>query len=433
MSILFSNATVVTMDDAQPVLEKTYVSVRDGKIAAVSATRPSGSYDRVVNCAGKVLMPGLVNAHTHLPMTLMRGFAGGHNLQDWLNNYIFPTEDKLDSRSIRAGTGLALAELIASGTTTVADMYYFCDDIIDEVIDAGVNANIARGVTCFAPCEDPANYPPCQELAAVAERWNGHNNGQIKVDASIHGEYTSYNAPKLWEYLARFAADHGLGMHVHLSETKSEHEECIGRHGMTPLQVLDQYGVFARGGLAAHCVWCSQADYELMAKRGVTAVHNPVSNLKLGSGVANVPAMQRAGVNVALGTDGMSSNNSHDLFEEIKLTAILHKGTQLDPMVVTPWETLKMATVNGAKALGRKAGVVAPGYDADLILLDFDRPHLIPCHDVVENLVFATRGSDVVMNMARGKVIYENGRYFTLDLSRIKSEVSKYALPKLFD
>ena len=169
-----------------------------------------------------------------------------------------------------------------------------------------------------------------------------------------------------------------------------------------------------------------------MARRGVTAVLNPVSNLKLGSGVADVPAMQKAGVNLALGTDGMSSNNSHDLFEEIKLTAILHKGTHLDPMAVTPWEALKMATVNGAKALGRKAGVVAPGYDADLILLDFDRPHLIPCHDVVENLVFAARGSDVVMNMARGKVIYENGRYTTLDLNRIKSEVANYAMHKLF-
>ena len=432
MSILFTNATVVTMDDTQPVLEKAYVAVRDGKIAAVSASRPNGAYDRVFNCAGKVLMPGLVNAHTHLPMTLMRGFGGGHDLQDWLNNYIFPTEDKLDARSIRAGTGLALAELIAGGTTTVADMYYFCDDIIDEVASAGINGNIARGTTCFAPCENPANYPACRELAATAEKWNGYNNGQIKVDVSIHGEYTSYQAPELWKYLARFAADHGLGMHVHASETKSEHEECVSRHGMTPLQVLDQYGIFDHGGLAAHCVWCNEADYELMAKRGITAVHNPVSNLKLGSGVADVPALLKHGVNVALGTDGMSSNNSHDLFEEIKLAATLHKGTHLDPMTVTPWEALKMATANGARALGRKAGVVAPGCDADLILLDFDRPHLIPCHDVVENLVFAARGSDVVMNMARGKVIYENGRYFTLDLNRIKSEVANYALPKLF-
>lgn len=432
MSILFTNATVVTMDDRQPVLEKAYVSVQNGQIAAVSQARPNGTYDRVFNCAGKVLMPGLVNAHTHLPMTLMRGFAGGHDLQDWLNNYIFPTEDKLDSRSVRAGTGLALAELIASGTTTVADMYYFCDDIIEEVAAAGINANIARGTTCFAPCANPASYPPCQELAALAERWNGYNNGQIKVDVSIHGEYTSFQAPELWKYLAKFAADHGLGMHVHVSETKSEHEECVSRHGMTPVQILDHYGVFDRGGLAAHCVWCNQGDYELMVKRGITVVHNPVSNLKLGSGVADVPAMQKAGVNLALGTDGMSSNNSHDLFEEIKLTAILHKGVHLDPMAVTPWETLKMATVNGAKALGRKAGVVAPGYDADLILLDFDRPHLIPCHDVVENLVFAARGSDVVMNMAKGKVIYENGRYFTLDLNRIKSEVNGYALKKLF-
>ena len=432
MSILFTNATVVTMDDSRKVLTKAYVAVQGGKITAVSENRPNGTFDRVFNCAGKVLMPGLINAHTHMPMTLMRGFAGGHDLQDWLYNYIFPTEAKLDDRSIRAGTGLALAELIASGVTCVADMYDHCDAIIEEVVASGLSGNISRGTTCFESAANPADLSACQELREITEKWNGCNNGQIKVDASIHGEYTSFQAINLWEYMADYAAQHGLGMHVHVSETRSEHEECLARHGKTPIQVLSSHGVFDRGGLAAHCVWCTPEDYAIMAEKGITCVHNPVSNLKLGSGVANVPAMLSAGVNVALGTDGPSSNNSQDLFEEIKLAAILHKGTQHDPMAVTSWEALKMATVNAARALGRKTGMVAPGYDADLILLDFDRPHLIPCHDVVENLVFAARGSDVVMNMARGKVIYENGRYFTLDLNRIKTEVAQYALPKLF-
>ena len=432
MSILFTNATVVTMDDGRKVLNRAYVAVQGGKITAVSENRPNGAYDRVFNCAGKVLMPGLINAHTHMPMTLMRGFAGGHDLQDWLYNYIFPTEAKLDDRSIRAGTGLALAELIASGVTCVADMYDHCGAIIEEVVSAGLSANISRGTTCFETADRPADLPACQEMREITEKWHGYNNGQIKVDASIHGEYTSFRAMNLWEYMADYAAQHGLGMHVHVSETRSEHEECLARHGRTPIQVLTSRGVFDKGGLAAHCVWCTPEDYAVMAEKGITCVHNPVSNLKLGSGVANVPAMLAAGVNVALGTDGPSSNNSQDLFEEIKLAAILHKGTRHDPMAVTSWEALKMATVNAAKALGRKTGMVAPGYDADLILLDFDRPHLIPCHDVAENLVFAARGSDVVMNMARGKVIYENGRYFTLDLNRIKTEVAQYALPKLF-
>ena len=221
-------------------------------------------------------------------------------------------------------------------------------------------------------------------------------------------------------------------MHVHISETKSEHQECIARHGLTPIQELARHGVFDVRSVAAHCVWTTPEDWSLMAEKHISVVHNPVSNLKLGSGVADIPGMLAAGLNVALGTDGVSSNNSHDMFEEIKLAAILHKGVTLDPMAVTPVQALEMATVNGAKALGRHTGRVALGYIADLILLDFRRPNLIPCHDTAENLVFAARGSDVVMNMARGRIIYENGQFLTLDLDRIRREVEEYALPKLF-
>ena len=187
------------------------------------------------------------------------------------------------------------------------------------------------------------------------------------------------------------------------------------------------------GGTAAHCVWVTDEDMDLMARRNITAVHNPVSNLKLASGVARVPALLEAGVNVALGTDGVASNNSHDLFEEIKLAAILHKGVSGDPAAVSALQALEMATVNGARALGRTdTGVIAPGKTADLILLDFTRPGLTPCHDVYENLAFSARGSDVVMNMARGKVIYENGTFFTLDLEDIRARVEGYALPRIF-
>ena len=429
MRTLFANARVVTMDG--PVLSDAFVAVEGQKILSVSADRPQGTFDRVVDCTGKVLMPGLVNAHTHVPMTLLRGYGKG-DLQTWLNDYIFPAEAKLDGRAVRAGTGLALAELIAAGVTSFADMYYFCDEIIEETVAAGLSANISRGTTCFAPLDDPASYPACAEARELIDRWHGYGDGQIKIDLSIHGEYTSFLAPKLWDYLARLAADHHLGMQVHLSETKSEREECLARHGKTPFQVLDSHGVFPFGGLAAHCVWCSDEDFALMAKRGVAAVHNPVSNLKLGSGVARVPAMLRAGVNVCLGTDGVSSNNNHDLFEEIKLAAILHNGLARDPEAVSPLQALEMATSAGAKALGRKAGKVVPGYDADLILLDFDHVSLTPCHDVVANLVYSARGSDVVLNMARGNIIYENGTYYTLDLDRIRAEVAGYALPKLF-
>ena len=433
MSILFEHVTAVTMDPAAPVLHDAFVLVEGTAIAQVGQTRPQGQFDRVVDCTGKVMMPGLINAHTHLPMTLMRGYGVGHDLQHWLNDYIFPAEDKLDSASVQAGTQLALAELIAAGVTCVADMYYFCPHIAQAVADSGLSANISRSVTCFAPVDDPADYYACRELRELEQQWNGYDGGRIRVDASVHGEYTSFSAPKMWEYLGQYAADHRLGMQVHVSETYSEHEECKARHGgKTPLQILDDYGVWQAGGLAAHCVWVSRDDMEGMVRRGVTAVHNPVSNLKLASGVAPVPRLLQAGVNVALGTDGVASNNSHDMFEEIKLAAILHKGVNRDPMAVTARQALEMATVNGARALGRNTGVIAPGKDADLILIDLTRPELTPCHDVEENLVFSAHGSDVVMNMARGKVIYENGSFLTLDLEDIRARLKDYALPRIF-
>ena len=415
------------------MLHDAFVLVEGTAIAQVGQTRPQGQFDRVVDCTGKVMMPGLINAHTHLPMTLMRGYGGGHDLQHWLNDYIFPAEDKLDSASVQAGTQLALAELIAGGVTCVADMYYFCPDIAQAVADSGISANISRSVTCFAPVDDPENYYACRELRELEEQWNGFDHGRIRVDASVHAEYTSFATPNMWEYLGRYAADHKLGMQVHLSETRSEHLECMARHGgKTPFAVLDDYGVWQNGGLAAHCVWVSQDDMEGMVRRGVTAVHNPVSNLKLASGVAPVPRLLEAGVNVALGTDGVASNNSHDMFEEIKLAALLHKGVSRDPTAVSARQALEMATINGARALGRNTGCIAPGRDADLILLDFTHPGLTPCHDPEENLVYSAHGSDVVMNMARGKVIYENGSFLTLDLEDIRARLKDYALPRIF-
>ena len=432
MSVLFQHVTVLTMDPAQPLLKDAYVAVEGTTISFVGTTRPQGEFDRVVDGAGQVLMPGLINCHTHVPMTLMRGYGGGCDLQHWLQEYIFPAEAKLDERAVAAGTALGLAEMIATGTTCIVDMYMKTGTIAQQIMDAGISANLSCGGLYFG---DPKDFSPdkcsdCRNQEELMQQWHGAGEGQILVDASIHAEYTS-SAP-LWQWTADFAQKNKLGMHVHISETKLEHEQSLQRHGKTPLAILDQYGVWERGGTAAHCVWVSDEDMDLMARKHVTAVHNPVSNLKLGSGVARVPKMLEVGVNVALGTDGVSSNNNADLFEEIKLAAMLHKGVSRDPMVVTAHQALEMATVNAARALGRNTGVVAPGKVADLILVDFNRPNLVPCHDVEENLVFAARGSDVSMNMARGKIIYEKGEFLTLDLEKIRSEVEHYALPLIF-
>ena len=432
MSVLFENVTVLTMDPARPLLKDAYVAVEGTLITSVGLERPQGDYDRVVDGAGQVLMPGLINCHTHVPMTLMRGYGGGHDLQHWLSDFIFPAEAKLDERAVAAGTALGLAEMIASGTTCIVDMYMKTGAIARQVMEAGISANLSCGGLYFGDPGDfsPDACPDCRNQVELWEQWHGAGDGQILVDASIHAEYTS-SAP-LWQWTADFAQKNKLGMHVHISETKLEHEQCLERHGKTPVAVLDQYGVWERGGTAAHCVWVSDEDMAIMAQKHITAVHNPVSNLKLGSGVARMPEMLKAGVNVALGTDGVSSNNSADLFEEIKLAAMLHKGVNLDPEAVTARQALEMATVNAARALGRNTGAVAPGKTADLILVDFTRPELTPCHDVEENLVFSARGADVSMNMARGRIIYEKGEFFTLDLEKIRSEVEGYALPLIF-
>ena len=433
MSILFEQVTVLTMDGSRTILKDAYVAVEGEKISYVGTQRPQGNFARVISGKGKVLMPGFVNAHTHIPMTLMRGYGGGTNLQTWLHDYIVPAEAKLDGRAVAAGTALGLAEMIATGVTCIADMYMHTGTIARQIVDAGLSANLSCGGVYFGAAEDfsPASCNDCKNQQVLTEHWHNVNGGQIRVDASIHGEYTSNAA--LWRWMADYARDKGLRMHVHVSETTSEHQDSLKRNGLTPLQALDKYGVWENGGIAAHCVYTTPEDWALMKRKDITAVHNPWSNLKLGSGVAPVPDLMKAGVNVALGSDGMSSHNSADLFSDMKLAACLQSGVRRDPMAMSAWDVLEMATVNGAKALGRTdTGCIAQGYVADLILVDFTAPNLMPCHDAAESLVFSAQPHNVWMNMARGKIIYENGAYLTLDMERIRTEVEKYAVPRIF-
>ena len=430
MSILIHNCTAALMDEAGTVLPGAFVAVEGTQITYVGAQRPQGSFEEEIDGEGGVLMPGFVNAHTHVPMTAMRGYGDGNNLQDWLHNYIFPVEARWDDRAIRCCTDLGLAEMIASGVTCIADMYGHSPAIAQEVAAAGISANLSVGGVQFTDDFNPDTHNDCRVQRELTEQWHGYNDGQILVDASVHGEYTSHQ--QLWRWMAGYAREHGLGMHVHISETRSEHEECLARHGKTPIQVLNDYGVWDGRAIAAHCVWTTPEDWAVMAEKGVSAIHNPMSNLKLGSGIAPVPAMKKAGVNVCLGTDGVSSNNCTDFFGDLKIAAILHNGAGCDPLALLPIDALRMATANGGRALGRKTGVIAEGYTADLILVDFSRLNLTPCHSVLSNLAYAAHGSDVRMNMARGRVIYKDGDFLTIDIQRVKREVADYALPLLF-
>ena len=430
MSILIHNCTAALMDEAGTVLPDAFVAVEGTQITYVGTQRPQGSFEEEIDGEGGVLMPGFVNAHTHVPMTAMRGYGDGNNLQDWLNNYIFPVEARWDDRAIRCCTDLGLAEMIASGVTCIADMYGHSPAIAQEVAAAGISANLSVGGVQFTDDFNPDTHNDCRVQRELTEQWHGYNDGQILVDASVHGEYTSHQ--QLWRWMAGYAREHGLGMHVHISETRSEHEECLARHGKTPIQVLNDYGVWDGRAIAAHCVWTTPEDWAVMAEKGISAIHNPMSYLKLGSGTAPVPAMKKAGVNVCLGTDGVSSNNCTDFFGDLKIAAILHNGAGCDPLALLPIDALRMATANGGRALGRKTGVIAEGYTADLILVDFSHLNLTPCHSVLSNLAYAAHGSDVRMNMARGRVIYKDGDFLTIDIQRVKREVADYALPLLF-
>lgn len=428
--VLFENATILTMVDEAPVLRGA-VGVRGGQIALVGRAPEGASAQRRVDCGGCVLMPGLVNAHAHTPMCVLRGYADDYPLQAWLFQKVFPAEGRLDERAVLAGARLGFAEQLCTGTTSVSDMYFFEPAIAALALETGMRVNLCNAVVALGPDWDPAADRGIQETRALLRDFHGAGDGLVRADASIHAEYTS--APRVWRYVADLAHEHGLNVHLHLSETKTEHEEAKGRNGgKTAAQALAATGLFDGPAAAAHCVWLCPADMALLAEKGVSAVHCPVSNLKLGSGVANVAALRRAGVNVALGTDGCCSNNTHDLFEEIKLAALLAKGTSLDPAALSAYDALKMATVNGAKAQGRQdIGRVAEGMAADLILLDMGHPTTRPSYDPMGAVVYSATGRSVRLTMIQGRILYENGAFTTIDIEKAYAEAEGYAQPRV--
>lgn len=435
MDTLFTHVSVVTMDESLTVLTDAFVGIEGGKITHLSK-RPPNEEDKpqtIIDATGMVMMPGLINCHTHLPMSFLRGFADDYDLQTWLHEYIFPKEAKLDARAVKACTLLSIAECLRFGITSVSDMYEHCDAICEAVAESGIKANISRGTTMFIGDDfDEKTFPGCKELREVKNKWHGYDNGRIKIEASIHGEYTSTH--QLWDYLSRYCAEEEIGMHIHLSETASEVEGSLERNGLTPAQVLDCHHVFDGRAIAAHCVHLTEEDMKLLAKRKVSAVHCPVSNLKLASGRADVLKMVKNGMNVALGTDSSASNNNLDMFEEMKLCALNAKEQNKDAGAFGATAALTMATVCGARAQGREkeCGMLKVGMDADLILLDFSQPHLIPCHNLMSHLVYAVTGHDVALTMVRGKVLYAAGKYHTIDLQKVMEEFTSYAIPKVF-
>ena len=392
--------------------------VEGGRIAAIVEGGSSEPFDgETVDMRGKLALPGLVNAHGHTPMTLVRGLGGGLPLQRWLEEAIFPVEAKMTPDDIAAGMTWGALEMLAGGTVCVADMYDFPAAGGTALEAIGLKANICRVGLSFVPGR-------LDDCIAFTRGWNAAGHRRTVADLCIHSEYLTDE--KFCRSLADANRELKRPLNVHVSETKREHDECLARHGKTPIAYLADTGLLDCGAYAAHCVWCTDDDFRIMRERGVTLVHDPSSNMKLGSGFARIPEAIAAGVNVALGTDGCASNDNLDMFEEMHLASLVHKGTHRDPTVLGAWEVIEMATVNGARALGRPdGGVIAVGKAADLCFARLDAPHLQPALDIPNLVVHSMHASDVVMTVVAGEILYDRGEFPTADVERARFDLAR--------
>ena len=401
MKIRFYNARILTMQDMNLLDGELHVS--DGKITYIGPENKAGSekWDREIDCKNNLLMPGFKNAHTHSGMTLMRTYADGLPLQEWLETKIFPLEAKMGPEDVALLSKLAILEYLTSGVTAVFDMYLTPESIADAFYESGMRLVQVSGINKFGPT-----------LEVLEERYNKLNgvNDFTSFMLGFHAEYTCDR--QLLEKISELAHKYQAPVYTHNSETEREVKECVERYGQTPTVFLDSLGLFDYGGGGYHCVHMSDEDIAVFKKRGMSVVTNPGSNTKLASGIAPVRKFLEAGVNVAIGTDGPSSNNCLDMFKEMCLVFSLSNIREKDASSVDGTDILKMATVGGAKAMGLKdCDVLAVGKNADLIMIDMHQPNMQPENDIVRNLVYSGSKQNVKMTMIAGKILYEDGRF----------------------
>ncbi len=424
MSVLFKNARILTTENgAFKVLDGAFLGV-DGKfIDYIGTNRPSSVYDSEKDMSGRLLMPGLVNCHTHTAMNLLRGLGNDLPLMDWLH-MLWPIEDSMRDEDFTSGMEMCILEMIAGGTTSFSDMYWRPMITQKVVGESGIKADLTRVVMGGDEKTDYLTYPKRTESLEFFRDFDGAYDGRLHVDWCVHAEYTIDTA--FAERWAQEIQSLGGRLHIHLSETRSEHDECVRKRGKTPARWFYDLGFFNVPTYAAHCVWVTEDDMDLMLEKGVIPVHNPTSNLKLGSGFAPVPRMIGKGFHVALGTDGSASNNNVNMFEEMHLASIIHNGLHNDPTIMNPETVIRMATLNGALAQGRPdTGSLEVGKKADIIAINLDAPHLVPDYDTPALVTYSAQASDVVMTMVDGKVLYENGQFLTMDRERIFHDFRK--------
>ena len=434
MDTFITNVTAVTMTPGTEVLFGVNIGITDGKIEFISKKVPEEMPKTIIEGTGMVAMPGLINCHTHLATSVLRCFTDDLTNKEALEA-LLQKEAKMDSRSAKAAALLSIAECLRFGVTSVSDLYYYPNATAQAVAESGIKANLALSSYRYIDQNEEFDFETdeqCRELQKVVDKWHGYDNGRIKIDAGIFAEYTS-NYP-LWESLAGFASEKGLGMQLHLSETRNEVDSCLDRTGMTPGELLACHRLFAVPATASGCAFLEGGGAKMLGKKKVSAVALPLSAAKNGQPCAPITDLVKAGMNVALGTDGAIQAGNLDMFEVMRGAAMSVRASKGDPSALPSSAALMMATFCGAQAQGRaqECGMLKEGMDADLVLVDFTAPHLMPCHNVLTGLVYAAKGGDVAMTMVRGNILYQNGRFPTIDLNAVVEELTTYAIPKLF-
>ena len=428
VDLIVLNGTLVTMDHDRRVIQDAGIAVDKGRIVAVGSSRDIvrmyTALERV-DASGKIIVPGLINGHTHIPMTLFRGLADDLDLQDWLTKYIFPAEAKnVTEEFVRVGTRLGLAEMIRGGTTTYCDMYYFEDAIADETAKAGVRGVLGETVIDFPVADNKTNAEAMAYVERFIQKWKGHE--LIVPAVAPHAPYTV--SEEHLKAIRAFSDRTGAPIVTHISETKREVDDSVKAKGASPVEYLSRIGFLNDHVIAAHMVWPSEGDIQILKRAGVGVVHNPQSNMKLASGVAPVPKMMSEGLKVGLGTDGAASNNDLSMWEEMDTTAKLHKVFSGDPKVMSAEEAFALATIGSARALHmeKEIGSIEKGKRADLVIVNRDSLNQIPLYNIYSDLVYATKASDVETVVINGKVVMRNRRLLTLDETAIKKDARAF-------
>lgn len=426
MKRILINGTIITMIEGKEVIERGAMGVEGTDITYIGEV-PSeevlASYDEVIDLKGRAIMPGLVNTHGHAAMTLLRGYADDLPLQTWLEEKIWPLEAKFTEEQVYAGTALAVAEMIKSGTTCFVDMYDHMEEVAQVTLESGVRARLCRGA--IGLCSEEEQKQKLNEAVRFAKDWNGQADGRITTMLAPHAPYTC--SPDYIRQFVEKAAELQLPLHTHMSETAKEVEQNVEDYGARPVEHLRRLGFFDQPSLVAHAVHVTDEEIDILASYDVKVAHNPESNLKLGSGIAPIPKMLEKGIRPGLATDGAASNNNLDLFEEMHIAAMIHKGFHEDSVLVPAMTALKMGTLYGAECafLEKEIGSLEVGKKADFVVLDLSGPHMQPLHDVVSHIVYSANRNDILDVYIDGKPVMRNRELLTIDEEKVKYEANR--------